>query len=401
MPYNPTSGIAEVIHSFPCSKWPSRVTAASVMHCFLRRLPSASLRTPRIQSPSRPLHSLGLCTPYQRERGPQYRLRGARYSTASSAPPRLPEPKTWIDRLPPMVQPYLYLTRIDKPIGTLLLFYPCAWSITMASYALHLPLSTPLTYISLCGVGALVMRGAGCTINDMWDKNLDKSVERTKLRPIAAGVITRRDAFIFLGGQLAVGLAVLLQFNWYSILLGASSLSLVTVYPLMKRITYWPQAVLGLAFNWGALLGWSAVAGAVDWTVCLPLYAGGVCWTLVYDSIYAHQDKRDDVNVGIKSTALLFGEHSRAILSGLSASFLSLISCAGYINQQTEIFYAGVGVAALQLGRILYRTDFDDRASCWKGFVGSGWAGFWIWMGAFADYGLELLAEPVVPLLPL
>ncbi|KAJ2916474.1 hypothetical protein MD484_g3892, partial [Candolleomyces efflorescens] len=215
--------------------------------------------------------------------------------------------------------------------------------------------------------------------------------KRTKERPLARGDLTRKDAFIFLGAQLSVGLAVLLQFNWYSILLGASSLSLVTVYPLMKRITHWPQAVLGLAFNWGALLGWSAVAGTVDWAVCLPLYAGGVCWTLVYDSIYAHQDKKDDVHAGIKSTALLFGDHSRSILTGLSASTISLVSYAGYLNQHTEAFYAGVALAALQLGRILYRTDFNDRPSCWKGFVGSGWAGFWIWMGAFADYGLTLL----------
>ncbi|KAF8974354.1 hypothetical protein BDZ97DRAFT_1773169 [Flammula alnicola] len=132
----------------------------------------------------------------------------------------------------------------------------------------------------------------------------------------------------------------------------------------MKRLTHWPQAVLGLAFNWGALLGWSAVGGTVDWSVCLPLYAGGVCWTLVYDSIYAHQDKLDDVQVGIRSTALLLGPR--------------------------EAFYLGVGLATLQLARVLYRTDFDNRPSCWKGFVGCGWAGFWIWMGAVGDYVMLL-----------
>ncbi|EFI27734.1 para-hydroxybenzoate-polyprenyltransferase [Coprinopsis cinerea okayama7 len=303
-----------------------------------------------------------------------------------------PVKKTWIDSLPPKVRPYLYLTRIDKPIGTLLLFWPCTWSIAMASYALHLPPSVPLTYISLCGIGALVMRGAGCTINDMWDKNLDKSVARTKERPLARGDLTRKDAFIFLGGQLGLGLAVLLQFNWYSILLGASSLSLVTIYPFMKRVTHWPQAVLGLAFNWGALLGWSAVAGTVDWAVCLPLYAGGVCWTLVYDSIYAHQDKLDDVHAGIKSTALLFADKTRSILTGLSLSSMSLVSYAGYLNHQTEPFYAGVALGLAQLGRILYRTDFEDRKSCWEGFASSGWVGFWIWAGAMADYGLSLVA---------
>ncbi|KAJ7638676.1 UbiA prenyltransferase family-domain-containing protein [Roridomyces roridus] len=298
--------------------------------------------------------------------------------------------KSWVERLPRKVQPYLYLTRIDKPIGTMLLFYPCAWSITMASYALQLPLTTPLTYISLFGVGALVMRGAGCTINDMWDRNLDKAVARTKERPIARGDVTQGQALAFLGVQLSAGLAVLLQLNWYSILLGASSLSVVVIYPLMKRITHWPQAVLGIAFNWGAFLGWSSVAGSVDWSVCLPLYAGGVCWTLVYDSIYAHQVGTTDVGAGIRSTALLFAERTRPILGVLSASTLSLITLAGYMNSHGAPFYLGVTLAAAQLTRILNRTDFNDRQSCWKGFADCGWSGFWVWMGALADYGVLL-----------
>ncbi|KAI0921367.1 hypothetical protein AcW2_006359 [Taiwanofungus camphoratus] len=256
----------------------------------------------------------------------------------------------------------------------------------MASYALQTPFTTPLTYISLFGIGALVMRGAGCTINDMWDRNLDKAVERTRERPLARGDISRPQAVGFLGLQLTAGLAVLTQLNWYSILLGASSLSLVTIYPFMKRVTHWPQAVLGLAFNWGALLGWSAVAGSVNWSVALPLYAGGICWTLVYDSIYAHQDKTDDIQVGIRSTALLFGEYTRPILSALSVSSMSLITYAGYLNGHGPLFYMGTGIAAIQLARVLVRTDFDDRPSCWKGFVGCGWSGFWVWMGALADY---------------
>ncbi|KAG7097120.1 hypothetical protein E1B28_004498 [Marasmius oreades] len=256
----------------------------------------------------------------------------------------------------------------------------------MASYALETPFITPLTYLSLFGLGAVIMRGAGCTINDMWDRSLDKGVDRTRSRPLARGDLTQSQALIFLGGQLSAGLGVLVQLNWYSILLGASSLSVVTIYPFMKRVTYWPQAVLGLAFNWGALLGWSAVAGAVDWSVCLPLYAGGVCWTLVYDSIYAHQDKKDDVTVGIRSTALLFGPQSRTILSALSVSSISLITLAGYLNAHGPAFYVGVGLAAAQLARVLYHTDFDVRESCWRGFVGCGWSGFWVWMGAVADY---------------
>ncbi|KAH9943307.1 4-hydroxybenzoate polyprenyl transferase [Epithele typhae] len=297
-----------------------------------------------------------------------------------------PTPTTWVDRLPKPVRPYLYLTRIDKPIGTLLLFYPCTWSINMASYALHTPLTVPLTYLSLFGLGALVMRGAGCTINDMWDRDLDKGVERTKARPLAAGEITPTQAFGFLGVQLTAGLGVLTQLNWYSILLGASSLSVVTIYPFMKRITHWPQAVLGLAFNWGALLGWSAVAGVTNWSVCLPLYAGGICWTLVYDTVYAHQDKRDDVKMGIRSTALLFGERTRPVLAVLSASSMSFITYAGYMNGQSALFYGGAALAAVQLARVVWRTDFNSRPSCWKGFVGCGWSGFWIWMGTLADF---------------
>ncbi|KAF9075998.1 4-hydroxybenzoate polyprenyl transferase [Rhodocollybia butyracea] len=315
-------------------------------------------------------------------------LRGI--STKNAQLPAVTNP-SWVERLPPKFRPYMYLTRIDKPIGTLLLFYPCTWSITMASYSLQTPFTTPLTYIALFGTGAIVMRGAGCTINDMWDKNLDKAVERTRERPLATGAITQRQALIFLAGQLTIGLAVLLQLNWYSILLGASSLSVVTIYPFMKRITHWPQAVLGLAFNWGALLGWSAVAGVVDWQVCLPLYAGGVCWTLVYDSIYAHQDKKDDVTAGIRSTALLFGSQSRLILSGLSVSSMSFIALAGYLNAQTAPFYLGVGLATIQLAHVLVRTDFHNRESCWKGFVGCGWSGFWIWAGTLTDYAFSFL----------
>ncbi|KAG8994410.1 Para-hydroxybenzoate--polyprenyltransferase, mitochondrial precursor (PHB:polyprenyltransferase) [Tulasnella sp. 427] len=256
----------------------------------------------------------------------------------------------------------------------------------MAAYNLQTVPLVPLKYIALFGTGAFIMRSAGCTINDMWDRNLDKAVERTKIRPLARGDLTWDQAFGFLALQLSAGLCVLLQLNWYSIVLGAASLPLVTLYPFMKRITYWPQAVLGLTFNWGAMLGWAAVAGAVNWAVCLPLYAGGVCWTLVYDTVYAHQDKKDDVKVDIKSTALLFGDRTVPILSALSASSMSFVSYAGYLNGQGLPFYAGVGLATLQLARVLRKTEWDDRASCWKGFVGCGWVGIWVWAGASLDY---------------
>ncbi|KAF8324422.1 4-hydroxybenzoate polyprenyl transferase [Cantharellus anzutake] len=261
----------------------------------------------------------------------------------------------------------------------------------MASYAHLSPPTVPLTYIALFGTGSLIMRSAGCTINDMWDRDLDRAVDRTKTRPIANGDITRVQALWFLGGQLTMGLGVLLQLNWYSIALGASSLSLVVIYPLMKRITYWPQVVLGMAFNWGALLGWSAVAGVVDWGVCLPLYAGSICWTLVYDTIYAHQDKTDDVKAGIGSTALLFSENTLPILGAFSATSLGLISCAGYINGHGIPFYLGVGASSIQLARILKRTNFNDRGSCWNGFVKCGNVGVFISLALTGDYLLAYM----------
>ena len=188
------------------------------------------------------------------------------------------------------IQPYLSLIRIDKPVGTHLLFIPCAWSLTMATFA-H-PSISLLDYgygLGLFGVGSLIMRGAGCTINDLWDRKMDKLVERTKSRPLASGMVSPFQAISFLGIQLSLGLGILTQLNYYSIALGMASMPLVILYPFMKRITFWPQAILGFTFNWGALLGWSALVGSMDWYVTLPLYLGGVFWTLTYDTIYALQ----------------------------------------------------------------------------------------------------------------
>lgn len=184
------------------------------------------------------------------------------------------------------VVPYTQLMRLDRPIGSWLLFWPCGWSIGLSTMPGTLP---DLSMLFLFGAGAFIMRGAGCTINDLWDRDLDGMVERTKNRPLVTGTITPFDAVVFLSAQLGVGCFILLQLNWYSIVLGASSLGLVIAYPLMKRITNWPQLVLGMTFNWGALLGWSASQGTVDLAACLPLYFAGVCWTIVYDTIYAHQ----------------------------------------------------------------------------------------------------------------
>uniref|UniRef100_A0A2P2KRA4 Uncharacterized protein MANES_01G040600 n=1 Tax=Rhizophora mucronata TaxID=61149 RepID=A0A2P2KRA4_RHIMU len=194
---------------------------------------------------------------------------------------------SWVDLyLPREARPYAHLARLDKPIGTWLLAWPCFWSITLAATPGHLP---DFKMMALFGCGALLLRGAGCTINDLLDRDIDTKVERTKLRPFASGLLTPFKGLCFLGFQLLLGLGILLQLNDYSRILGASSLFLVFSYPLMKRITFWPQAYLGLTFNWGALLGWSAVKGSLDPSIVLPLYLGGVFWTLVYDTIYAHQ----------------------------------------------------------------------------------------------------------------
>merc|ERR1719233_674127 len=201
--------------------------------------------------------------------------------------------------------------------------------------------------LSLVLSTAFVMRGAGCTINDMWDKNIDKAVERTRDRPITSGQVSMFDALVFLGGQLGVGLLILLQLNWYSVLLGAASMGLVVTYPVMKRFTYYPQFVLGLAFNWGALLGWSALVGSCDWSVVIPLYLAGISWTMIYDTIYAHQeDKYDDVIIGMKSTAIKFGDQTPVCLSCFATTMITCLTYCGWSTGQTWPYYGallGVG----------------------------------------------------------
>ncbi|KAJ2003169.1 Para-hydroxybenzoate--polyprenyltransferase, mitochondrial precursor (PHB:polyprenyltransferase) [Coemansia thaxteri] len=248
--------------------------------------------------------------------------------------------------------------------------------------------------MALFGTGAVVMRGAGCTINDMWDVRYDKKVERTKTRPIASGAISRPKALAFLGGQLAAGLAVLVQLNPYTIVFCLGSMPLVTIYPFMKRITYWPQLVLGLAFNWGALAGWTAVAGGMNWSVTLPLYAAGVSWTLVYDTIYGHQDKRDDVIVGVKSTSLLFGDNTKAILSAFSCSTIGLVSLAGYMNGQGLPFYITVlGAGTAHLVWQLQQVNINSPQSCWKTFKSNAWFGGIIFSAILADIVYDHLAS--------
>ncbi|XP_046513249.1 4-hydroxybenzoate polyprenyltransferase, mitochondrial isoform X2 [Equus quagga] len=271
-----------------------------------------------------------------------------------------------VEAAPRPVQPYLRLMRLDKPIGTWLLYLPCTWSIGLAAE----PGCFPDWYmLSLFGTGAVLMRGAGCTINDMWDRDYDKKVTRTANRPIAAGDISTFRSFVFLGGQLTLALGVLLCLNYYSVALGAASLLLVITYPLMKRVTYWPQLALGLAFNWGALLGWSAVKGSCDPSVCLPLYFSGIMWTLIYDTIYAHQDKKDDALIGLKSTALWFREDTKQWLSGFSVAMVGALSLVGVSSEQTAPYYAALAAVGAHLARQIYTLDIHRPEDCWDKFT--------------------------------
>ncbi|XP_036618354.1 4-hydroxybenzoate polyprenyltransferase, mitochondrial [Trichosurus vulpecula] len=279
---------------------------------------------------------------------------------------------------PRPVQPYLRLMRLDKPIGTWLLYLPCTWSIGLAAE----PGCFPDWYmLSLFGTGAILMRGAGCTINDMWDQDYDKKVTRTANRPIAAGDISTFQSLVFLGGQLSLALCVLLCLNYYSIALGAASLSLVVIYPLMKRITYWPQLALGLTFNWGALLGWSAIKGSCDVSVCLPLYLSGVMWTLIYDTIYAHQDKRDDALIGLKSTALRFKEDTKQWLSGFSVVMLGGLTLAGLNCDQTTPYYAAVAATGAHLAHQIYTLNIHKPDDCWAKFTSNRTIGIVLFIG--------------------
>ncbi|XP_051026350.1 4-hydroxybenzoate polyprenyltransferase, mitochondrial [Acomys russatus] len=283
-----------------------------------------------------------------------------------------------VNSAPRPLQPYLRLMRLDKPIGTWLLYLPCTWSIGLAAE----PGCFPDWYmLSLFGTGAILMRGAGCTINDMWDRDFDKKVIRTASRPIASGDISTFHSFVFLGGQLTLALGVLLCLNYYSIVMGAASLLLVVTYPLMKRITFWPQLVLGLTFNWGALLGWSAIKGSCDPSVCLPLYFSGVMWTLIYDTIYAHQDKKDDALIGLKSTALLFRENTKQWLSGFGVAMLGALSLAGANSGQTVPYYAAVAAVGAHLAHQIYTVDIHRPEDCWDKFTSNRTVGILLFLG--------------------
>ncbi len=277
----------------------------------------------------------------------------------------------WIDRLSPLsLRPYLRLMRLDRPIGTWLLLLPGWWSIALAAQGWP-----DLRLLILFGVGAVVMRGAGCTFNDIVDREFDGQVARTAARPIPSGAVSPFQASLFLALQLVAGLAILLQFNRMSVILGAASLLLVFTYPFMKRVTYWPQAWLGLTFNWGALLGWATAGGGLQWAPVL-LYIGGIFWTLGYDTIYAHQDKQDDALIGVRSTALRLGTATPGWLVAFYALALTLFAAAGWAADLSWPFYLLLSAAGSQLFCQIRTLDIDDSQDCLDKFKSNrifGW----------------------------
>lgn len=222
--------------------------------------------------------------------------------------------------------------------------------------------------LALFGVGAVVMRGAGCTLNDLIDREIDKKVARTKDRPLASGKLNVEQAVALLAAQMSTGLAILLSLNSYSVVVGCGAVVVLSLYPWMKRVTNWPQAVLGLAFNWGALLGWSAVQGHCNWSVVVPLYLAGIAWTLHYDTIYAHQDKTDDAVAGVRSSALRLGSSTRPALALFSSVAAANLALAGYMAAQPWPFFAATALGAAHLAWQVGTVDLDNPADCMAKF---------------------------------
>ena len=282
----------------------------------------------------------------------------------------------WLDRaLPGWALPYAQLARLDRPIGWWLLLLPGWWSLALAA-----PERPPIGLFFLFWLGAVVMRGAGCTLNDIVDRNYDGAVERTRGRPIPSGRVAVWQAIVFLVLQLSIGAAVLFAMNWLAVGLGVSILVIVAAYPFMKRITYWPQLFLGLNFNWGALVAWAAVTGRVGWPAVL-LYLAGIAWTLHYDTIYAHQDKADDIAIGVKSTALRFGAKSKLWIAGFALVTLGGIALAFWTAGAGWLSFLALACLAGHFGWQIVTWKMDDQADCLAKFRSNRTAGLIVLLG--------------------
>ncbi len=303
-------------------------------------------------------------------------------------------PGNWVTHAPKATQPYLRLMRADRPIGAWLLFIPCLWGLAHAASTLaaadRFTDLRLLYYPILFAVGAYAMRGAGCAYNDIVDRDFDGQVERTALRPIPAGEISVKQAWGFLVLLCLIGLVVLLQFNRFTILLGFASLGLVAAYPFMKRITYWPQAWLGLTFNWGALVGYAALAGALS-VAAFSIYAAGVFWTLGYDTIYAHQDKEDDALIGVKSTALKFGGATKCFLAGFYIMTLAGFALAGAVIGAGPVYFLALAPAAAHFAWQIRKLNIHDGRNCLLVFKSNRDAGLLLLLAPICEAGAGFL----------
>ena len=296
----------------------------------------------------------------------------------------------WVARLAPAwARPYLRMARIDRPIGWWLLLWPCWWSVALAAVAANAPYPNPW-HIFLFLVGAISMRGAGCVWNDIVDRDIDAKVERTRKRPIPSGQVTVLKAAAFMGALCLIGLAVLLQFNWFAVGVGFASVAVVLIYPLMKRVTWWPQFVLGLAFNWGALMGWAAAFGSLGWAP-VWLYLGGIAWTIGYDTIYAHQDIADDELIGVHSTARLFGDRTREMISLFFATATVLFALAFWFAGAGWPAWLGLIAGAGHMVWQVVTFRYDDPARCLTLFRANRDYGWILFAGLVADAALGAL----------
>lgn len=296
--------------------------------------------------------------------------------------------RSFVDRMPRGVQPYLRLMRFDRPIGFWLLFWPCAFGLALGSAGEVWAWERVVWYGALFAVGAIAMRGAGCVWNDIADRDIDAKVARTRGRPLPSGAVSVTAAFVFLIALALTGLAVLLQFNRFAVLLGLASLVPVAVYPFMKRITHWPQAVLGIAFNWGALMGWAALHGGLELAPYL-LFCGCVLWTIGYDTIYAHQDKEDDAIVGVKSTALMFGTATKPMLWLFYGGAIGCFVAACLMVRVHQAAYIGLAILAFQFAGQIVTVKLDNAASCLRVFRSNRDAGFILFLSLAAGAMLE------------
>jgi 4-hydroxybenzoate polyprenyltransferase len=302
--------------------------------------------------------------------------------STSQAVPADALPASWVEHAPNWIKPWARLARLDRPIGTWLLFWPCVFGLLLGAAADERRFLQwhDVYYVILFGIGALVMRGAGCTFNDIVDRDIDAQVARTRARPIPSGAISLRGAVIFLVAQCLVGLAILLQFNWFAVGLGAASLLLVAAYPFMKRITWWPQAWLGLVFSWGALVGWPAVQGSLDWPPLL-LWLGSIAWVVGYDTLYAIQDIEDDALVGVKSSARRLGDRAAIGVAVFNAVALMLWGCAIWSVRPDALALLALGPAGLHLANQVLRADAKDGELALRLFRSNRTTGFLVFLG--------------------